>query len=115
MIKQGDIYWLQLADDDISRIRHPHVIIQANALNHDQIETVVVCALTSNIKRVSVNGNVLLDAGEGNLPKQSVVEVSKVATIATTQLGEYIGSLDEQRVKQILAGMRLVQLSFFAR
>jgi mRNA interferase MazF len=53
--------------------------------------------------------------GEANLPKQSVVEVSKVSTVEKTQLGEYIGSLTEQRTYQILAGMRFLQRSFFTR
>lgn len=68
--------------------------------------------LTSNIQRVSIPGNVLLEAGEANLPRQSVVEVSKVSTLEKSQLGDYIGTLDERRISQILAGMRFVQTSF---
>ncbi len=76
----------------------------------------VACALTSNIKRVSnTPGNILLEVGEANLPKQSVVEVSKVSTADKTELGEYIGTLTEQRIDQILAGMQFLQKSFFAR
>jgi mRNA interferase MazF len=107
MIKQGGLYWLQPpANDDIP---HPHVIIQDDALNNSRLQTVVVCALTSNLKRVSMPGNVLLEAGEGNLPKQSVVEVGKVTTIDKSHLGEYIGSLSAERVAQILAGMRFIE------
>lgn len=112
IINQGDIYWLQPADpDDLEpRIPHPHVVVQAH-----HADTVVVCALTSNRKRVSLPGNVLLEAGEANLPRQSVVEVSKVATINKTHLGAYIGSLSEGRVQQIVAGMRFIHRSFFTR
>lgn len=49
----------------------------------------MVCALTSNIKRANTPGNVLLETGEANLPRQSVVEVSKVSTVDKIQLGEY--------------------------
>ena len=117
VINQGEIYWAQLGDlsGSESGIRHPHVVIQDNVFNHSRINTVVVCALTSNIKRANTPGNVLLDVGEANLPKQSVVEVSKVSTVDKTQLGEYIGSLTERRTNQILAGMRFLQQSFFAR
>jgi len=116
VISQGDVYWAQLADlsEPESSIRHPYVVIQDNVFNHSRISTVVVCALTSNIKRANIPGNVLLEAGEAKLPRHSVVEVSKVSAIAKTQLGEYIGALTEQRVNQILAGMRFLQLSFFA-
>jgi mRNA interferase MazF len=117
VINQGDIYWVQL--ETLSgaepRIRHPHVVIQDNVFNHSRIDTVVACALTSNRKRVSIPGNVLLEAGEANLVRQSVVEVSKISTIHKIQLGEYIGSLTDQRINQILAGMRFIQQSYFTR
>ena len=110
-IKQGDIFWIQESSD--SDIPHPYVVIQDTALNQSRIATVVVCALTSNLKRVAIPGNVLLDAGEGDLPKQSVVEVSKVSTVHKAQLGEYVGTLSDKRIKQILSGIRFVQSSFF--
>ncbi|MEZ4671967.1 MAG: type II toxin-antitoxin system PemK/MazF family toxin [Anaerolineae bacterium] len=108
-INQGDIYWAQLAEADIS---HPYVIVQDNVLNHSRITSVVACALTSNIGRINRPGNVLLEAGEGNLPKPSVVEVSKVFSVNKAQLGEFIGTIDERRIKQIWAGMRFLQTLF---
>jgi len=104
-IHQGDVYWVALE----AGVAHPHVVIQDNVINRSRVQSVVVCALTSNRSRVSIPGNVLLESGEANLPRQSVVEVSKVSTADRTQFGEYIGSLTEQRVKQILAGMQFLQ------
>jgi len=46
--------------------------------------------------------------GEANLPKQSVVVVSQVSIINKNQLGEYAGSLSEQRIHQIWAGMKFL-------
>jgi mRNA interferase MazF len=117
VIHQGDVYWLRSENSSglDADIPHPQVVIQENVFNHSRIPSVVVCALTSNIKRVNLPGNVLLEAGEANLPKQSVVEVSKVMAVDKAQLGEYIGSLSEQRIHQILAGMRFLQASFFER
>lgn len=111
IVNQGDIYWILLDEQSEleSGYTHPHVIIQDNVLNHSRINTVVVCALTSNIKRAKAPGNVLLEAGEANLPKQSVVVASQVSTVDKSQLGEYIGSLNKQRINQILAGMKFVQ------
>ena len=113
-IDQGDIYWVQLSDPSAvdAAVPHPYVIIQANELNHSRITTVVACALTSNLKRVSLPGNVLLEAGEADLPKPSVIEVAKVSTLDKAQLGDYIGSVSAQRVEQILAGMRFLQRSY---
>ncbi|NDJ75884.1 MAG: type II toxin-antitoxin system PemK/MazF family toxin, partial [Chloroflexi bacterium] len=102
VINQGDVYWVQLTGPTESEpgIPHPHVVIQENVLNHSRVDTVVTCAVTSNTKRANLPGNVLLEAGDGNLPRPSVVEVSKVSTVAKTQLGEYIGSLPPQRTDQ---------------
>jgi mRNA interferase MazF len=110
-VSQGDIYWVRLEDPGGSEpgYIHPHVVIQDNLFNYSRINSVVVCALTSNMKRAKAPGNVLLEAGEGNLPKQSVVVVSQISAVEKTQLGEYIGSLNGPRIKQILAGIRFLQ------
>ncbi len=94
---------------------HPHVVVQDDIFNHSRITTVVVCALTSNLRRANELGNVLLEVGEGNLPKQSVVVVSQVSSVDKVRLGERIGSLSDARVEQILAGLRFQQVSFFGR
>ncbi|MEO7839419.1 MAG: type II toxin-antitoxin system PemK/MazF family toxin, partial [Anaerolineales bacterium] len=105
-------YWVSLKEPGGSEpgYTHPHVVIQDNVINRTRINTVVVCALTTNSKRAKSPGNVLLEAGEANLPRQSVVVVSQVSTVDKTQLGEYVGSLTQQRVDQILAGMQFLQL-----
>lgn len=116
IIRQGAVYWLQNirpADAEPS-IRHPHVVIQDDALNQSAaVETVVLCAITTNVRKLSVPGNVLLKAGEANLPRRSIVEVSKLVTIEKQQLAHYIGQLSEERVAQILSGRRFVDRSFF--
>ncbi len=110
-INQGDVYWVPLEEPEGAEpsYTHPHVVIQNNILNRSRLKTVVVCALTSNIKRAHLPGNVLLEAGEANLPRQSVVVVSQVSTVNKTQLGEYLGSLTTSRVEQIMAGMQFLQ------
>lgn len=110
VINQGDIYWIELEEPAGSEpaYRHPHIIIQNNVFNRSRINTVIVCALTSNLKRASAPGNVLLEMGEASLPKQSVVVVSQVFTVDKTQLGEYIGTLAKRRIGQILEGLKLL-------
>ena len=94
---------------------HPQVVVQDDVFNHSRITTVVVCALTSNLRRANGPGNVLLEVGEGNLPRQSVVVVSQVTSVDKARLGGWIGSLSDARVEQILAGLRFQQASFFGR
>jgi mRNA interferase MazF len=110
VIKQGDVYWIELEEPIGSApgYSHPHVVIQNNIFNQSRINTVIVCALTTNIKRANAPGNVLLEIGEANLPKQSVVVVSQIFTVDKVQLGEYIGSLGKRRINQILAGIGLL-------
>jgi len=110
VINQGDIYWIELDEPEGSEpgYKHPHVIVQNNLFNRSQIRTVLVCPLTSNLKRANAPGNVLLEQKESNLPKQSVVNVSQLFAVDKNQLDEYIGSLSPQRVREILDGISLV-------
>lgn len=110
VITQGDIYWVEL-DEPVGSspgYNHPHVVIQNNVFNQSRIQTVIVCALTSNLQRANAPGNVKLDVDEAGLAKQSVVVVSQVFTVDKSQLGEYIGTLSKKRVRQILEGVRLL-------
>ena len=110
VINQGDIYWIELDESEGSEpgYKHPHVILQNNLFNRSQIRTVVVCPLTSNLKRANAPGNVLLEKSEANLSKQSVVNVSQIFTVDKVQLDEYIGTLSPKRIGEILEGISLV-------
>ena len=110
VINQGDVFWVDLGDPSGSEpaYRHPHLVIQNNVFNRSRISTVVVCALTSNLERAKSPGNVLLEKGEANLPKQSVVNVTQIFTVNKLDLAEKIGSLSRNRMAQVLEGIGLV-------
>lgn len=110
VINQGDIFWIELGAPSGSEpgYTHPHIVVQNNLFNKSRINTVVVCALTSNLKRAEAPGNVLLAPGEANLPKQSVVNVSQIYTVDKRDLVEKIGTLSSQRVREIFDGFRLL-------
>ena len=110
VINQGDVVWIDLGEPSGSEpgYRRPYVVIQNNVFNYSRISTVVVCALTSNLKRAQAPGNVLLDKGEANLPKQSVVNISQIFTVDKRDLEKKIGMLSRRRVHQILDGIRLL-------
>lgn len=95
-INRGNLYWLDETTE--THVQHPCVVVQEDVFNHSRIHTVVVCSLTSNLKRAEYPGNLLLEAGEGGLPRQSVVEVSKISSVEKLRLGEYIGKLGDHRV-----------------
>lgn len=115
LINYGDIHWVA-ADESIGCISgspHPHVVVQSDVFNHSRIPTVVVCSLSSNLKRASEPGVVLLDVGEGGLERQSVVIASQVSSISKDRLGDRIGSLSRQRVDQVIAALHFLQTSHF--
>ena len=114
-ISRGDIFWVEPGGEkgSIPGVPHPHLVVQEDVFNRSRIATVVVCALTSNLNRASEPGNVLLEVGEGNLRKQSVVISSQISSIDKSRLGARIGSLSGSRVDEVIAALRFLQVSYF--
>jgi mRNA interferase MazF len=110
VINQGDIFWIdfRVPDESEPGYRHPHLVIQNNLFNRSRINTVVVCALTSNMKRAASPGNIALKKGEANLPKKCVVNISQLFTVNKSDLSEKIGTISKQRFLQVLQGLRLI-------
>lgn len=110
MIEQGDVYWIDLGEPAGSEpdFLRPHVVIQNNVFNMSRINTTVVCAITSNLKRGEAPGNVVLHKGEANLPKPSVVNVSQIYTVDKSELYDKIGTLSPKRVDEIIQGIQLL-------
>jgi hypothetical protein len=68
-------------------------------------------ALTTNLRRARIPGNVLLEEGEADLPEQSVVVVSQLFTVDKEDLLDKIGSLSGQHPASRSAGRRTDDLS----
>ncbi len=108
---QGDIYWVDFddpdeRDDPENGYARPAVVVQNNARNSSDIDTVIVCTLTRTLSRDTDPGNVLLDADEAGLEQPCVVNVSQVFTVKKRDLRDKIGTLDFVRVWQIYDGLR---------
>lgn len=84
------------------------MVIQNNLFYESRISTVAVCTLTSNLQRANAPGNVLLKKGDGNLPKDSVVNISQIITVNKSDLVEKIGALPASKIKQVIEGIRLL-------
>lgn len=110
MVKQGEIYWVDLGEPSGSEpgFRHPHIVLQNDVFNASMISTVVVCSLTSNLRRAQSPGNVLLKKGEANLPKASVVNISQIYTVNKHDLQDRIGRVSVERIQEIIAGVNLL-------
>jgi len=110
VIKQGDICWVDLGKPSGSEpgYRHPHLVIQNNVFNKSRINTVIVCSLTSNLQRAQSPGNVLMQKGEANLTKQSVINITQIFTVDKVDLTEKIGAISSERMAQIMEGIELL-------
>ncbi len=69
VVSQGDLFWVDLGEPVGSRpgFRRPFVVVQNDLFNRSRLSTVIVCAVTSNLRRAEAPGNVLLPKGAGNL------------------------------------------------
>jgi mRNA interferase MazF len=109
-IKQGDLFWIDLGEPRESEpgYRHPYVVVQNNVFNKSKLNTVVLCAITSNVSRASAPGNVLIKRGDGNIPKTSVVNITQIVTLNKSDLIEKIGTLPKKLTEKILEGINLL-------
>jgi mRNA interferase MazF len=109
-VRQGELFWVDLGDHGGSEpgYNHPCVIIQNDIFNQSKIDTVVVCLITSNLRLAKAPGNVYLQKGEGNLPKDSVVNISQIVTIDRSFLRDKIGTLSRLTTEKIIDGVKLL-------
>ena len=111
-IRQGEVYWINLPEPRESEpgFRRPCVVVQNDTFNRSRIKTTVICILTTNLRLAKAPGNVALDEGEANLPKQSVVNVSQVLTVNKSDLLPElkIGQLSSSKISLVIKGLRLV-------
>lgn len=110
MIRRGDIYWVDFSPGKGSepRGRRPGLVVQCDALNESKLSTVVMLAITSNLKFGELPGNVSLRKGEANMPKRCVVNVTQLKSVDKSSLAEKIGSLPGKKMEEVDAGLKLV-------
>lgn len=111
MIRKGDIYWARVLDEqgNLREIVHPQLVIQDTIINGSRIESIVVCGISTNMKKAHEPGNILLDSQEANLPKRSIIVVSEISHALKKDFGTFIGSLSEERMNQVFSGMKFIQ------
>ncbi|PSB06553.1 type II toxin-antitoxin system PemK/MazF family toxin [Pleurocapsa sp. CCALA 161] len=112
VIRQGEVYWINLPGPKKSEpeFRRPCVVVQNDTFNRSHIKTTIICILTTNLRLGDAPGNVLLIKGEGNLPKDSVVNISQILTVNKTDLlpEEKIGQLSASKIDLIVSGLRTI-------
>lgn len=110
MISQGDVWWADLPTPGGSEpgFRRPVVVVQSDAFNRSEIDTVVCVAVTSNVKWADSPGNVVLTARVTGLSRPSVANVSQVVTLDKSDLTERAGRVPQAKLDLVLAGLDIV-------
>ncbi|HUD10599.1 MAG TPA: type II toxin-antitoxin system PemK/MazF family toxin [Candidatus Saccharimonadales bacterium] len=110
MVSRGQIWWAELPNPAGSEpgFTRPVLVIQADSFNHSRIGTVVVVAITSNLRLAKAPGNVSLSKSKSGLSKDSVANVSQISTLDKEALTEVIGTVGKLTMQQVDEGIKLL-------
>ena len=108
-MRRGEIWWASLPEPSGSGPGYPRpvLIIPDNRFNASRINTVIVAAITSNIRLADAPGNVFLDLNESGLSKDLVVNVSQILTIDKSLFTKWVGLLPSEIMTVVDDGLRL--------
>ena len=107
---RGELWWADLGMPTGSEpgFRRPVVIIQDDTFNASRIATVLVAGITSNQRLAAAPGNVYLPMERSGLPKDSVINVTQLATLDKGRLETKAGALDRDLLAALDSGLTLV-------
>ena len=110
MIERGVIHWADLGSAVGSRPakRRPVLVVQADAYNASRLATVLVAVITSNTALATMPGNVFLAAAATGLPRDSVVNVTALATLDRDDLDTVAGRVPAAVMREVDRGLRHV-------
>jgi mRNA interferase MazF len=109
-VKRGELWWAD-ADKPFGSEpgdRRPVLIISADRFNDTNIGTVLVAILTTTARRALDPGNVVLPAGGTGLRRESIVNVTQLATMDRRRFIGRIGRVPVRLMEEINEGLRLV-------
>jgi mRNA interferase MazF len=109
-MKRGEIWWADLPPSRGSEpgFRRLVVIISDDRFNDSVLRTVIVVALTTNLRLGDMPGNVAIPARGTGLQTASVANVTPVATVDRDDLDARIGRVSARLMDNINDGLRLV-------
>jgi len=110
VIRNGSIYWVDFSPGKGSEPmgRRPGLVIQDDALNDSNLNTVIMLAITSTLKFGDLPGNIILQKGEANMPKRCVINVTQIKSVDKKSIKENIGALSEERMAEVYQGLKLI-------
>ena len=86
----------------------PVLVIQSDAYNRSRLNTVIILAITTNLRLAGMPGNVLLSKKSSGLSQRSVANATQMLTINKSQLNKKIKRLAKSEMAAVEAGIHLV-------
>lgn len=107
-VRRGELWWADLGTPRGSApaLRRPVVVISDDRFNASRLGTATVVALTGNPRYAALPGNVALPADSSGLPRDSVVNVTQIATLDRAALEERVGPLPDWVMARVDDGLR---------
>jgi mRNA interferase MazF len=107
---RGDIWWADFGIPFGSEpgFRRPVLIIQDDAFNRSQLNTIIVIPLTTNLALENAPGNLLIEKEKSGLSKDSVIVVSQLYAIDKRRFIEHISSVHKSIISEIEYGIKMV-------
>lgn len=108
-VARGDVLRVELDPAVGSEMKksRPCVVVQRNAANETS-PVVIVCPFTDARGRPGNVLNVAVARGVGGLSKDSLVRCNQIRVVDKARIAEHLGSLPQQVMKQVDAGLRLI-------
>jgi mRNA interferase MazF len=108
--RRGEVWWASVREPVGSEPgwRRPVVVISSDEFNRSRIRTVLVAAVTGNLRLSEAPGNVPVEALESGLPRESAVNVSQVATLDKDFHRDRVGSLGTRTMLAVDDGLGTV-------
>ncbi|MCR1786014.1 type II toxin-antitoxin system PemK/MazF family toxin [Nocardioides carbamazepini] len=109
MVNRGDVHWCDFGDPVGSgpAKRRPMLVIQSDDYNRSRLATTIVVTLTSNTALAAMPGNVFLPAPATGLSKDSVANVTGLATVDRGDLDPHaVGSVPDHFMSEVDRGIR---------
>ncbi len=106
-MRRGELWWADLGVPVGSApgYRRPVLVVSSDRFNSSRLATVVVAAVTSNLRLGDAPGNVVVD--EPALTRPSVVNVTQLLTIDRQLLEARIAMVTRAQLRQVDSGLRL--------
>jgi mRNA interferase MazF len=86
----------------------PVLVIQDNSFNLSKIGTTIVISITSNLLLEEAPGNIYLDKKFSKLAKDSIINISQIATIDKKRLMKKISKLDYEIMEEVEKSIKIV-------